>query len=306
MQGEKHQSGQADLLLLLVALIWGFGFVAQRVGMEHLGPYAFNGIRFLLGGLCLLPLALRRTSVSMVQKNRQISLIKAGSLAGAVLFIAATLQQVGLQYTTAGKAGFITGLYVVLVPMIGLFLHQRTTTGTWIGAVAATVGLYLLSVTDDFRIAPGDLLELIGAIFWAGHVLVLSYLSPRTVPVRLAMTQFFVCGAFSLLTGFLLETITLQAIMDAAVPILYGGVCSVGAGYTLQVVVQRKAHPSHAAILLSLESPFAALGGWLLLGEMLSGRALTGCVLMLAGMLVSQLWPMLLPRGKNSESGTHP
>jgi len=297
MQGEKHQSGQADLLLLLVALIWGFGFVAQRVGMEHLGPYAFNGIRFLLGGLCLLPLALRRTSVSLVQKKRQISLIKAGSLAGVVLFIAATLQQVGLQYTTAGKAGFITGLYVVLVPMIGLFLHQRTTTGTWIGAVAATVGLYLLSVTDDFRIAPGDLLELIGAIFWAGHVLVLSYLSPRTVPVRLAMAQFFVCGALSLLTGFLLETITLQAIMDAAVPILYGGVCSVGAGYTLQVVVQRKAHPSHAAILLSLESPFAALGGWLLLGEMLSGRALTGCGLMLAGMLVSQLWPMLMERG---------
>jgi len=306
MQGEKHQSGQADLLLLLVALIWGFGFVAQRVGMEHLGPYAFNGIRFLLGGLCLLPLTLRRTSISMGQKNRQISLIKAGSLAGVVLFIAATLQQVGLQYTTAGKAGFITGLYVVLVPMIGLFLHQRTTTGTWIGAVAATVGLYLLSVTDDFRIAPGDLLELIGALFWAGHVLVLSYLSPRTVPVRLAMTQFFVCGALSLLTGFLLETITLQAIMDAAVPILYGGVCSVGAGYTLQVVVQRKAHPSHAAILLSLESPFAALGGWLLLGELLSCRALTGCGLMLAGMLVSQLWPMLMARGKNPESGTQP
>ena len=306
MQGEKHQSGQADLLLLLVALIWGFGFVAQRVGMEHLGPYAFNGIRFLLGGLCLLPLALRRTSVSTEQKNRRISLIKAGSLAGVVLFIAATLQQVGLQYTTAGKAGFITGLYVVLVPMIGLLLHQRTTTGTWIGAVAAAVGLYLLSVTDDFRIAPGDLLELIGALFWAGHVLVLSYLSPRTVPVRLAMTQFFVCGALSLLTGFLLETITLQAIMDAAVPILYGGVCSVGAGYTLQVVVQRKAHPSHAAILLSLESPFAALGGWLLLDEMLSGRALTGCGLMLAGMLLSQLWPMLMARGKNPESGTQP
>jgi drug/metabolite transporter (DMT)-like permease len=306
MQGEKHQSSQADLLLLLVALIWGFGFVAQRVGMEHLGPYAFNGIRFLLGGFCLLPLALRPTSVSTGQKNRRISLIKAGSLAGAVLFIAATLQQVGLQYTTAGKAGFITGLYVVLVPMIGLFFQQRTTTGTWIGALAAAVGLYLLSVTDDFRIAPGDLLELIGALFWAGHVLVLSYLSPRTVPVRLAMTQFFVCGAFSLLTGFLLETITWQAIMDAAVPILYGGVCSVGAGYTLQVVVQRKAHPSHAAILLSLESPFAALGGWLLLGELLSGRALTGCGLMLAGMLVSQLWPMLMARGKNPESGTHP
>lgn len=298
MQGEKHATAQADLLLLLVALIWGFGFVAQRVGMDHLGPYAFNGIRFILGGLCLLPLALGRSSVPLAPKQQQIPLAKAGLLAGVVLFIAATLQQVGLQYTTAGKAGFITGLYVVLVPMIGLFFRQRTNAGTWIGAAAATVGLYLLSVTQDFRLEPGDLLELIGAIFWAGHVLALSWLSPRTVPVRLAMVQFFVCGALSLLTAVFLETITLQAIRDAAVPIFYGGVCSVGAGYTLQVVVQRKAHPSHAAILLSLESPFAALGGWLLLGEMLSGRALTGCGLMLAGMLLSQLWPMLTARGQ--------
>jgi drug/metabolite transporter (DMT)-like permease len=303
MQGEKHQSLHADLLLLLVALIWGFGFVAQRVGMEHLGPYTFNGVRFLLGGLCLLPLAIRRTSVAMVRKDRQIPLLKAGLLAGVVLFIAATLQQVGLQYTTAGKAGFITGLYVVLVPMIGLFLRQQTTTGTWLGAIAAAIGLYLLSVTEDFKIDPGDLLELIGAIFWAGHVLVLSHLSPRTIPVRLAMAQFVVCGVFSLLTGIILETITWQALIDAAVPILYGGVCSVGAGYTLQVVVQRKANPSHAAILLSMESPFAALGGWLLLDEMLSGRAFTGCGLMLAGMLLSQLWPMLVQRGHNADPG---
>lgn len=298
MQGEKHATAQADLLLLLVALIWGFGFVAQRVGMEHLGPYAFNGIRFILGGLCLLPLALGRSSAPLAPKPQHIPLAKAGLLAGAVLFIAATLQQVGLQYTTAGKAGFITGLYVVLVPMIGLLFRQRTNAGTWIGAAAAAVGLYLLSVTQDFRLEPGDLLELIGAIFWAGHVLALSWLSPRTVPVRLAMVQFFVCGALSLLTAAFLETITLQAIRDAAVPIFYGGVCSVGAGYTLQVVVQRKAHPSHAAILLSLESPFAALGGWLLLSETLSGRALTGCGLMLAGMLLSQCWPMLTARGQ--------
>jgi drug/metabolite transporter (DMT)-like permease len=298
MQGEKHATAQADLLLLLVALIWGFGFVAQRVGMDHLGPYAFNGIRFILGGLCLLPLAQGRSSASLAPKPQQIPLAKAGLLAGAVLFIAATLQQVGLQYTTAGKAGFITGLYVVLVPMIGLFFRQRTNAGTWIGAAAAAVGLYLLSVTQDFQLEPGDLLELIGAIFWAGHVLALSWLSPRTVPVRLAMVQFFVCGALSLLTAAFLETITLQAIRDAAVPIFYGGVCSVGAGYTLQVVVQRKAHPSHAAILLSLESPFAALGGWLLLSETLSGRALTGCGLMLAGMLLSQCWPMLTARGQ--------
>jgi drug/metabolite transporter (DMT)-like permease len=261
--------------------------------MEHLGPYAFNGIRFLLGGFCLLPLALRRTTVPLEWKGGRIPLVKAGLLAGGVLFAAATLQQVGIQYTTAGKAGFITGLYVVLVPMIGLVYGQRTNAGTWLGAVAAAVGLYLLSVTEDFRIEPGDLLELIGAVFWAGHVLILAYLSPRTVPVRLAMVQFFVCGLLSLMVSFATEPLTLAAIVDAAVPIFYGWVCSVGAGYTLQVVVQRKAHPSHAAILLSLESPFAALGGWLLLGEVLSGRALSGCVLMLAGMLVSQLWAMV-------------
>lgn len=300
MQGEKQHTTQADLLLLLVALIWGFGFVAQRAGMEHIGPYTFNGIRFLLGGLCLLPLTWRREHHAAGPRLPQMPLVQAGLLAGLVLFIAATLQQVGLQYTTAGKAGFITGLYVVLVPMIGLCFRQRTNGGTWIGAILAAIGLYLLSVTEDFRIEFGDLLELIGALFWAGHVLILSYLSPRTSPVRLAMMQFYVCGVLSLLTGLVLEPISLQGIMDAAIPILYGGVCSVGAGYTLQVVVQRKAHPSHAAILLSLESPFAALGGWLLLHELLSGRALLGCALMLAGMLLSQLWPMMRSRTASS------
>ncbi|MGD9947602.1 MAG: DMT family transporter [Desulfobulbus sp.] len=294
MQGEKQHTAQANLLLLLVALIWGFGFVAQRAGMEHVGPYTFNGIRFMLGGLCLLPLVRGRSGGSILPPEQRIGLGKAGIMAGSLLFAAATLQQVGLQYTTAGKAGFITGLYVVLVPMIGLLFRQRTNAGTWAGALVAVIGLYLLSVTEDFRIEFGDLLELIGALFWAGHVLILSYLSPRTSPVRLAMVQFYVCGLLSLLTGLFLEPISFQGIADAAVPILYGGVCSVGAGYTLQVVVQRKAHPSHAAILLSLESPFAALGGWLFLGEILSGRALFGCTLMLAGMLLSQLWPMMV------------
>ena len=301
MQGEKHHTIQADLLLLLVALIWGFGFVAQRAGMDYLGPYTYNGIRFLLGGLCLVPLALGRTSIPIVRKEKQIPLVKAGLVAGLVLFAAATLQQVGIQYTTAGKAGFITGLYVVLVPMLGLLFRQRTNIGTWLGAAVAVVGLYLLSVTSEFHIQFGDLLELIGAAFWAGHVLILAWLSPRTVPVRLALAQFFVCGVLSLFTGLVLETITVQALVSAAVPIFYGGVCSVGAGYTLQVVVQRKAHPSHAAILLSLESPFAALGGWLLLHEVLSGRALVGCGLMLSGMLLSQLWPMLTARGSTPD-----
>ena len=300
MQGEKRHALQADLLLLLVALIWGFGFVAQRAGMDHLGPYTYNGIRFLLGGLCLLPLALGRNAIPMALPKKRVPLAWAGLLAGLILFAAATLQQVGIQYTTAGKAGFITGLYVVLVPILGLLFRQRTTLGTWLGAAAAAIGLYLLSVTENFSIAFGDLLQLLGAVFWTGHVLVLAYLSPRTAPVRLAMAQFLVCGALSLATGLVLETTSLNALVGAAVPIFYGGVCSVGAGYTLQVVVQRKAHPSHTAILLSLESPFAALGGWLLLGEVLNSRALTGCGLMLAGMLISQLWPMMLARANKA------
>ena len=290
MQGEKHNTITADLLLLLVALIWGFGFVAQRAGMEHIGPYAFNGIRFLLGGLCLLPLVLR-THRSLPVSTQQIPLLYAGGMAGLVLFAGATLQQVGIQYTTAGKAGFITGLYVVIVPLIGIFFRQVTGMGTWIGAILAVVGMYLLSVRGTMAIDPGDLFVLIGAFFWAIHVLLLGYLSPRTIPVRLAMVQFFVCGLLSLVIAFCIENITLSAIRDAAIPILYGGIASVGAGYTLQVVVQRRAHPAHAAILLSLESAFAALGGWWLLNEHLSIRGITGCALMLAGMLISQLWP---------------
>lgn len=290
MQGEKHNTITADLLLLLVALIWGFGFVAQRAGMEHIGPYAFNGIRFLLGGLCLLPLVLRSQRSSLTSTNR-VPLLYAGGLAGLVLFAGATLQQLGIQYTTAGKAGFITGLYVVIVPLIGIFFRQVTGMGTWIGAILAVVGMYLLSVRGAMVIDPGDLLVLIGAFFWAIHVLLLGYLSPRTVPVRLAMVQFFVCGLLSLVIAFCTESITLSAIKEAAIPILYGGIGSVGAGYTLQVVVQRRAHPAHAAILLSLESAFAALGGWWLLNEHLSIRGITGCALMMAGMLISQLWP---------------
>ena len=290
MQGEKHNTITADLLLLLVALIWGFGFVAQRAGMEHIGPYAFNGIRFLLGGLCLLPLVLRSQRSPLTSTN-QVPLLYAGGLAGLVLFAGATLQQIGIQYTTAGKAGFITGLYVVIVPLIGILFRQVTGMGTWIGAMLAVVGMYLLSVRGTMAIDPGDLLVLIGAFFWAIHVLLLSYLSPRTIPVRLAMAQFFVCGLLSLVIAFCIENITLSAIKEAAIPILYGGIASVGAGYTLQVVVQRRAHPAHAAILLSLESAFAALGGWWLLNEHLSIRGITGCTLMLAGMLISQLWP---------------
>jgi drug/metabolite transporter (DMT)-like permease len=197
---------------------------------------------------------------------------------------------VGLVYTTAGNAGFITGLYVVIVPIMGLFWHQRPGAGTWIGAFLAAVGLYLLCITDEFTISFGDLLELMGAFLWAGHVLIIGWLSPKIDSIKLAFTQFAACSVLSLITAIIVETIAFKALIQAAIPILYGGVLSVGVAYTLQVVAQRKAHPAHAAIFLSMEAVFAAVGGWLILSETLTHRGLVGCLLMLSGMLLSQLY----------------
>lgn len=287
---------KSNVLLLLTATIWGFAFVAQRVGMEYVGPFTFNGVRFALGSLSLIPLILvTRGNVKRIAEPDSLpdfrTVLSGGLLAGGALFLGASLQQVGLLYTTAGKAGFITGLYVVIVPLMGLFWRQQPGVGTWIGAVLAAAGLYLLSVTGSFTIAYGDFLELAGAFFWAGHVLILGWLSPRIDALRLSCIQFAVCSVLSLITAFAIETVTLTGIFQASVPILYGGLFSVGIAYTLQVVAQKDAQPAHAAIILSLEAAFAALGGWLMLGEVLTPRGLTGCALMLTGMLISQVYP---------------
>ncbi|MFP4038106.1 MAG: DMT family transporter, partial [Desulfobacteraceae bacterium] len=287
---------KADWLLLLTALIWGSAFVAQRAGMEHVGPFTFNGVRFALGSLILLPLALRSRPLvpggvqsGSPQAAAAPTSLWGGGLAGVVLFVAAALQQVGLVYTTAGKAGFITGLYVIIVPLMGLMWGFRPGWGGWLGACLAVAGLYLLSVTEDFSLAKGDFLELLGAFFWAGHVLILGWLSPKVRRIRLACTQFAVCSVLSLAAASALETITWAGIRGAAVPILYGGLLSVGVAYTLQVIAQRHAPPVHAAVILSLEAVFAALAGWLILGEVLGLRGVVGCGLMLAGMLAAQL-----------------
>ena len=289
----ERRTLRADLLLLATAAIWGFAFVAQRVGMQHVGPFTFNGVRFALGGLSLLPLVwlesrtFDRSSRRAAPPGRVV--FWGPALAGTALFLGASLQQVGLVYTTAGKAGFITGLYVVIVPIMGLFWRQRPDAGTWLGALLAAAGLYLLSVSEAFTIAFGDLLELLGAFFWAGHVLIIGWLSPRLPTIRLACLQYAGCALLSLATAVVYEPVALSPILAAAVPILYGGLASVGIAYTLQVVAQKDAPPAHAAILLSLEAVFAALGGWLLLGETLSLRGITGCALMLVGMLSSQV-----------------
>ena len=288
------QGVKSDGLLLVVAFIWGFAFVAQRMGMDHLGPFMFNGIRFLLGALVLVPVFLRArgTAAHRPIKNGGPGGVWVGLGAGLVLFLGASLQQMGLVYTTAGNAGFITGLYVIIVPILGLALGARTTPGTWLGAVLAAMGLYFLSVTEALTIAYGDLLVLVGAFFWAIHVHLVDRFSNRMEASRLALFQYLACAALSILTGLAIETTTLAGIWAAALPILYGGALSVGVAYTLQIVAQRNAHPAHAAILLSLESVFAAIGGWLVLGEVMSFRGMLGCALMLGGMLLSQLYGM--------------
>lgn len=291
----KAMTLKADALLLATAIIWGFAFVAQRAGMNFIGPFTFNGIRFALGSLSLLPLLLisgeQRTAADhlLPRPGFKTILIGGGAL-GLALFLGASLQQIGLVYTTAGKAGFITGLYVIIVPILGLFGKQQTNIGTWLGAVMAAVGLYLLSITAGFTIETGDLLVLIGALFWAAHVLIIAWLSPRVNPIKLAFAQYLTCSILSLIAASMIEVITVNSIIQACVPLLYGGLGSVGIAYTLQVIAQRDAHPAHAAILLSLESVFAAIGGWLILGEIISPRGLVGCGLMLSGMLLSQLW----------------
>jgi drug/metabolite transporter (DMT)-like permease len=291
-----HSYWRANVLLMLTAAIWGFAFVAQRAGMEHVQPFTFNSIRFAIGGLILWPLIpyLDQHRVARVGNPRHALLI-GGLLAGTVLFAAATLQQMGIVYTTAGKAGFITGLYVVLVPILGLGISYRPSATSWLGAILAAIGLYLLSVTGRFSINRGDLLVLAGAFLWATHILVLGHFSPRfpqrSDVTRLALIQFLTCAALSLVAAVLFETMTVTGIGRATLPILYAGVMSVGVGYTLQVFSQRHARPSHAAIILSLESVFAVMGGWLLLGEQLSWRGLLGCGLMLVGIVVSQVNP---------------
>lgn len=290
---KKGQLG-SEGLLLLTAVIWGFAFVAQRMGMRHVGPFTFNAVRFALGSLALVPFAVtaarrRRTAGGNDGNGWMRTALIGGAISGTVIFLGASFQQTGLVYTTAGKAGFITGLYVVLVPLLGLAIGKMTSAGTWIGVLLAAAGLYLLSFTGILSIARGDLIVLAGTLFWAIHVLLISVLIHRTEAVVLAMIQFSVCAILSFAAAFLFEKIEISAILDAAVPILYGGLLSVGVAYTLQIIAQRKTPPSHAAIILSLETIFAALGGWVVLGEVIPARGLVGCALMLLGIIVSQI-----------------
>lgn len=282
---------KSELLLLLTAIIWGFAFVAQRAGMEHVGPFTFNAIRFALGSLSLVPWLYVKSKSKNTEPpkgwNRQT--LVAGLVAGAAIFVASSFQQIGIVYTTAGKAGFITGLYVIFVPVFGIFIRQLTRTNVWLGALLAVAGLYFLSIHENFTIQTGDALVLVSAAFFAVHILIIGRFTFRVSAIRLSIIQFGVCSLLSFVIAIFSEEILWPTILDAAIPILYGGLFSVGIAYTLQVIGQKHAHPSAASIILSLESLFAVLGGWMLLGETLTARGWLGCSLMLAGMVLAQL-----------------
>lgn len=281
------------LLLILAALIWGFSFVAQRVGMQYMPPFWFSGIRFLMGAFVIVPFITKDLLERMQGMAYRKTFIKGSLSAGLLLFLGANLQQMGIRYTSAGHAGFITGLYVVFVPLVGIFFGYKINLRILISVLFGMTGMYFLSVSGGFTIAQGDLYVLAGAFAWTGHVLVLAKFAPLVDPVHLAFAQFFICGILSLVTALSLEPIAWSMVSNAGIPLLYGGLLSVAAGFTLQVIGQKKVQPALASLILNLESVVAAFGGWLILNEVITPRMAFGAVLMLIGMMTAQSYAKL-------------
>lgn len=314
------------LLLFITALIWGNGFVAQSLGTNYLTPFAFNGIRALLGGIVLLPFVFFRartakagtpnapspdnagtpgtsyeskrsaahtrpaeTHTRKVSFLRDKTLLAGGLVCGLCFTLGSTFQQFGIQYTTAGKAGFITAFYIVLVPVLGLFVGQRTSSKIWLPVGMALVGLYLLCVNGRLHLGRGDLLIFICAVMFSFHILAINHYAPKTDGVTLSCIQFFICGVLCLICMFLFEDVHFADIMRAAKPLLYAGVVSCGIAYTLQILGQRDYNPTVASLILSLESSISAISGYFILHEHLSARELTGCVVMFAAVVLAQI-----------------
>lgn len=288
-----------SLLLFLTAFIWGVAFVAQSVGGDQVGCFTFNGVRSLIGAVVLIPVIFfvdhqKKKELDekafLEQKGNPKTLLLGGICCGLMLCIASNFQQYGISFTTVGKAGFITALYIILVPILGLFMKKRVGVKVWIGVVLATIGLYMLCMTSEsFSLAKGDFLVLICAGFFSLHILIIDYFSPKCDGVRLSCIQFFVCGVISLAAAFIFENPNLGAILSGWLPILYAGVLSCGVAYTLQIIGQKGMDPTVASLILSLESVFSVLAGWLILKQTLSGRELFGCVLMFGAIILAQL-----------------
>ena len=286
---------RGSLLLTLTALIWGTAFVAQAVGMDHIGPFTFNAVRTLLAGVALIPVILLFDKLQKkppLSKKMKSDTLMGGVYCGAALFVASSLQQAGIQHiaeNASGKAGFITALYIIIVPVIGLFLGKKPRKLVWLCVVLAIIGFYLLCVTGDFSVGFGELLVLGCAVGYSLHIMLIDHFSPKADGMRMSCIQFFVSGLFSLVAMLLTEEPTLAGIWAARGAILYTGIMSSGVGYTLQIVAQKDVNPTLATMIMSVESVFAVLAGWLLLHEDLSGKELLGCLLVFAAVILAQL-----------------
>ena len=285
---------KSNLMLLLCATIWGSAFVAQSSGMEHIGPWTFNACTSLIGGFTLLVLMpfldnIRHVSVEEKRSMDRKTLLTGGIACGIALCAASIFQQTGIQYTTVGKAGFLTALYTIAVPVLGMCIGRKTRPLVWICVGISVVGFYFLSMAESLSLSYGDGLVLAGSLLFAVHILIIDHFSPKTDGVRLSCIQFFTAGVISLIPMFLFENPSFSAVLSAAGPILYAGVLSSGAGYTLQIVGQKGADPAVASLILSLESVFSAVFGFLLLHQVLSVKELAGCALIFGAIILSQL-----------------
>ena len=293
----KHSELKGNLILLLTALIWGCAFVAQSVSMDYIGPFTFQCIRSLMGSAILVPVFLfidnrkikNGTYRAPTATQNKIQVI-AGILCGIIMTIAGNLQQIGIQYTTAGKAGFITAIYILIVPILGIFTKKKVSPRLWGCVGLALMGLYLLSVTEGFsEINKGDIYVLLCAVAFAFHILAVDYFVDKVDGVRLSSMQFFICGTLSGVLMLIFETPSIENILLAALPILYAGILSCGVAYTLQIIGQKYTNPTMASMIMSLESVFAVLGGMIMLHEMLTIRETIGCLLMFIAILIQQL-----------------
>ena len=280
------------LILILTAFVWGVAFVAQRQG-TNIGPFTLLAARSFLGSIALLPSIGIQSLFGTKKKTTAVTktLWKGGILCGIALAVASALQQIGIADTTAGKAGFITALYIVLVPIIGIFFKRKASFPVWIGVAVATVGMYFLCVEGGFSIAKGDYFILGCALCFSVQIMLVDHFAPKVDGVKLACIQFFTCGVVSLVPALIFEHPTIAVLQSAWMPILYLGLVSSGVGYTLQIVGQKNVPPALASLIMSLESVFAVLSGWLILQETLSKREMLGCALMFIAIILAQINP---------------
>ena len=287
----KKEQIKGSVMLLFATLIWGSAFVAQSVGMDHLGPMSFQAIRSLLAvaAMAVLVFCADRDKGQFFVLWKNKALWKTGILCGLALFVAQGLQQMGLQYTEPGKAGFITAMYIVLVPVFGLFLGRRCGWQIWLSVALAVAGLYLLSCVGVARINLGDVMILISAAAFAVQILLIDYLAQELDGLRLNGIQFLVVMVLSALTAAFTETASWQGVIDCAVPLLYTGILSSGVAFSLQILGQQHLPPEPASLIMSLESVFAVLSGWVILGQILSPTEAVGCFLVFAGVILCQI-----------------